>query len=64
MIRIAEQNGLVSAVFRPAAAINLIDPERLVAAITVQLDQPCLFFIDDIGALQDDAYLERLLDLH
>ena len=60
LIRIAEQNGLVSAVFRPAAAINLIDPERLVAAITVQLDQPCLFFIDDIGALQDDAYLERL----
>lgn len=60
LIRIAVQNGLVSAVFQPAGAINVIDPELLVSAVAVQLDRPCLLFVDDIGAIQDEAYLDRL----
>ena len=60
LIRIAQQNGLVSTVFQPAGAINVIDLELLASAVAVQLDRPCLFFIDDIGVLQDEAYLERL----
>jgi hypothetical protein len=60
LIRIAEQNGLVSTVFQPAGAINVVDPQLLASAVAVQIDRPCLLFIDDIGAIQDEVYLDRL----
>ena len=60
LIRMAQENGLISAVFEPTATLDLIEQEHLSAAVAAQVDQRCLLLIDDLGLRQDDAYLERL----
>ena len=57
----AEEKGLAPTIFLPVAGIiRTIDPDLLAAAVAVEIDGPCLIFADDIGALQDDTYLDRL----
>ncbi len=62
LIRIALEEGAISAVYEPTSALDLIDQEMLSQAIVAELDdrQRCLFFVDELGLRPEIERLDRL----
>ena len=61
LIRMAQEDGWVSVVYEPTAALDLVDQNALAEAIAGELDpQRCLLFVDELGLRQDSEHLNRL----
>jgi tetratricopeptide (TPR) repeat protein len=62
LIRVALQDGLISVVYEPTSALDLIDQDTLAQEVGAQVEvaQCCLFYIDELGLRTELERLERL----
>ncbi|MEO0537907.1 MAG: tetratricopeptide repeat protein, partial [Cyanobacteria bacterium P01_A01_bin.123] len=62
IIRMATEDGVVSAIYEPTSALDLISEESLSEAVAFQIDdrEKTLFFVDELGLRPEVERLERL----